>query len=425
MIKTEAEVSTVGKEFYSPMLRALEKAAGKRECPEFTDRNFLNSGVGRCLNDVRSGRDWIQKAIAILKLPLTVSRFFISLKSERRLRLLRSVAEVVRSEADKSAPSSDDPFAKHTELNSFAIYAGDGHFHGTSAHEVPIGGKRQPVGHFFSMNLRTQTMTHLDAARPGWKREHDITALKRLQADALRMGEPKGRKVIIAYDPAIYDFPQWKRWKQSKGIYVVTRMKDNTNLIICGDYEFDRNDPRNVGIVSDQSGETGNGDILRRIVYVEPATGRTLVFLTNEMTLPPGLVAFIYKKRWDIEKVFDQFKNKLMEKKAWAKSLNGKCAQAQFMALTHNLTLVLERKIEAEEGISDTKIEKKRKKRIEADRHKIQKDGRKENPLVAQSYKAVQRSFQFLRWLRNSLLVETSWRSAIKALRPLMVAYLS
>ena len=36
MIKTEAEVTTVGKEFYSPMLRALEKATGKRECPEFT-----------------------------------------------------------------------------------------------------------------------------------------------------------------------------------------------------------------------------------------------------------------------------------------------------------------------------------------------------------------------------------------------------
>ena len=40
-----------------------------------------------------------------------------------------------------------------------------------------------------------------------------------------------------------------------------------------------------------------------------------------------------------------------MENKAWAKSPNGKCAQAQFMALTHNLVLLLERKIESEEGI--------------------------------------------------------------------------
>ena len=85
MIIGEAEVTTVGKEFYSPMARALEKAAGKRECPEFTDEHFLKAGVGRCLNDVRSGRDWIQRAIAIFELAVTVSRFFISLRSERRL----------------------------------------------------------------------------------------------------------------------------------------------------------------------------------------------------------------------------------------------------------------------------------------------------------------------------------------------------
>jgi len=425
MVKGEAELSTVEREFYSPMLGALEKTTGKRECPEFTDEHFLKTGIGRCLNDVRSGRDWIQKAIQILNLAVTVSRFFTSLKSERRLHLLRNVAGFIRSEVDETAPSSDDPFAEHVELDCFAIYAADGHFHGSSAHEVPIEGKRYPVGHFFAMNLRTQSMTHLDVARPRWKREHDITALKRLQADALRMGEPKGRKVIIAYDPAIYDFPQWRKWKQSKGIYILTRMKENTNLLICGDREFDREDPRNVGIVSDQLGGTNSGDILRKIVYIEPTTGKTFVFLTTEMTLPPGLLAFIYKKRWDIEKVFDQFKNKLMENKAWAKSLNGKCIQAQFMVLTHNLTLQLERKIELEEGISDTKVEKKRKRRIEEDRQKIQEAGRIENPLVTKPYKTVQRSLQFLRWLRNYILVETSWKTAIEALRPLMRAYLS
>ena len=139
MIKMEAEVSTVGKEFYSPMLRALEKTTNTRECPEFTDEHFLKAGVGRCLNDVRSGRDWIQKAKAIFKLAVTVGRFFTSLKSGRRLRLLGNVAEVVRSEADEIAPLSDDPFAEHAELDGFAIYAADGHFHGTFAHEEAIG----------------------------------------------------------------------------------------------------------------------------------------------------------------------------------------------------------------------------------------------------------------------------------------------
>ena len=109
--------------------------------------HFLKAGVGRCLNDVRSGRDWIQKAMSILKLAVTVSRFFTSLKSERRLRLLGNIAAVVRSEAGETAPPPDDPFVEHAELDGFAIYAADGHFHGSSTHEELIGGKLQAVGH--------------------------------------------------------------------------------------------------------------------------------------------------------------------------------------------------------------------------------------------------------------------------------------
>ncbi len=95
------------------------------------------------------------------------------------------------------------------------------------------------------------------------------------------------------------------------------------------------------------------------------------------------------------------------------------------MVLAHNLTLILERKLESEEGISDTKIEKKRTLRIQKDLAKIKEAGRKENPLVTRPDKAVQRSFQFIRWLRDSLLVKTPWRQAVEALRPLMTAYLS
>ena len=32
------------------------------------------------------------------------------------------------------------------------------------------------------------------------------------------------------------------------------------------------------------------------------------------MNIRPGVIAFLYKLRWDVEKVFDQLKNKLEEK---------------------------------------------------------------------------------------------------------------
>ena len=73
------------------------------------------------------------------------------------------------------------------------------------------------------------------------------------------------------------------------------------------------------------------------------------------MTLPPGIIAFLYKLRWDIEKMFDQSKNKFHEKKAWAKSKNSKKQQAHFITIAHNLCILLERILQDEEGIVDQK----------------------------------------------------------------------
>jgi len=83
--------------------------------------------------------------------------------------------------------------------------------------------------------------------------------------------------------------------------------------------------------------------------------GKKYRFLTNEMTLPPGIIAFLYKLRWDIEKMFDQSKNKFHEKKAWAKSKNSKKQQAHFITIAHNLCILLERILQDEEGIVDQK----------------------------------------------------------------------
>ncbi len=63
--------------------------------------------------------------------------------------------------------------------------------------------------------------------------------------------------------------------------------------------------------------------------------------------------------RWDIEKVFDDFKNKLDETKAWSKSLTGKCMQAQFIVLAYNLLLRMRQHIEESEGLKEEAIIKK------------------------------------------------------------------
>jgi hypothetical protein len=57
---------------------------------------------------------------------------------------------------------------------------------------------------------------------------------------------------------------------------------------------------------------------VREITFCNPCDGQVYVYLTSEMTLEPGLLVLLYKTRWEIEKVFDETKTKLQEKKSWA-----------------------------------------------------------------------------------------------------------
>jgi hypothetical protein len=130
------------------------------------------------------------------------------------------------------------------------------------------------TGHLYALCLRSHCVTHLTVSdQVGRKKEHDMRALKRQDIVALRQGAAKGRKVLYIWDRAGIDFRQWFKWKES-GIYFLSREKENMKLEI---------------------------------------------------------VALLYKCRWDVEKVFDEFKNKLGETKSWASTANAKTCQARLL----------------------------------------------------------------------------------------------
>ena len=258
----------------------------------------------------------------------------------------------------------------------------------------------------------------------GKKKEHELTTLKRIGGAALRMSEATGTKVMHVYDPAVIDYQQWHKWKQGRGVYILTLEKKNSALHVVGESKWDKGDERNTGVLSDEIVGPSNGRSMRRVRYQDPVTGTVYCYLTTETTLPPGLIAFLYKLRWDVEKVFDQVKNGFREQKAWGRSPQAKCQQARFITLAHNLTLNLERLLEAEEGIADEKVIAKAEKRLANDKKTAAMAGRKFNPLVAHCRRITQRSAQFLRWLRACLEHSTCWKQAVEKLRPLMLKYL-
>jgi len=66
-------------------------------------------------------------------------------------------------------------------------------------------------------------------------------------------------------------------------------------------------------VISSHLVRTSNQIQLHRIVYKNPKDAKVYTYLTNDVTLPPGLVVLIYKQRWDIEKVFYELKSKMKE----------------------------------------------------------------------------------------------------------------
>ena len=120
--------------------------------------------------------------------------------------------------------------------------------------------KKWPTGHFFALDLRNHHTSLLTTADTGpWrKREHDMRAIKRCELDALRGGEPKGRKVLLAWDRAGIDFNFWEKAKGTAGLYFLSMEKKNMDFMKCGDMPFDRSDPRNAGVTSDEMGGPGS-----------------------------------------------------------------------------------------------------------------------------------------------------------------------
>jgi hypothetical protein len=196
------------------------------------------------------------------------------------------------------------------------------------------------------LNLRTHALTHLTAAdhQGGSKKgEHDMHALKRMSTDQLRQGSKKGRQVLYVWDSSGIDIQQWHSWKQSTGIYFLSRSKDLMKFTFYGEMEFDRNDPVNRSVIADQLVTNASSQVLfRYIKYRCPQTGTEYELITNHRKLRPGVLAWLYKRRWDIEKTYDTFKNKMNEQKAWAKSRTAKTMQAQFLCLAHNLMILIE-----------------------------------------------------------------------------------
>ena len=409
-----ASTSIVYNMLCDPALKLVAACPSLRKCPELSDSAWVAMGIQRALHESSTGRAFLQTHGFDLDYCPDLSHYFHTLKSGRRLQLLKDLNGLF---ADTLKHSLPDDLAGFPQLENFDIYAGDGHWHKAASHDPAIDETIYATGHFYALDLRRRTLHRLATAQG--KKEHDLHALKRLSKEMLRQGAPVRRQVIYVWDKAAIDFRFWHNLKTTAGIYFISLEKQNMTLQAVGTIAWDKSDPINQGVINDEWVSSSSGISLRRVTCQAPDTGEIRVFLTTEMTLPPGLIAHLYHRRWRIEKVFDSLKNKLNEKKSWATSPKAKAAQAEFLCLTHNLIRRMEELLDRKEGVINEPDCTRHLKRLTEQKATTLKAGRSW-PATWDSFdKPVQYSVKLIRWLRTSLQSRLAWSTALPRLRAL------
>lgn len=410
--------------FFSSVLQLYAQSLRQYRCTEISDIQYCQLGVLRCLSSSTTGQEFLQFHADQGMTNIDPSHFFKALKSPRRLTNITSLNDLLAEPMKAEIP---DPYTQCAELADWDLYAVDGHYHKAACFDKKSANSKGELravatGHFFRMNMRNHHMSCLGMANPkdGKKNAHDMTVIKRSTADQLRNGAPKGRKVMLIWDKACIDYHLWFKLKHNYGIYFITLEKSNSAATPCSTDLLDRTDPRNDGIISDQLVGTSNGVSLRRIVYTNPEDGVTYSYLTSDYTLPAYQIVLLYKHRWDIEKIFNQFKSKMKERKSWASSLQAKQSHAIFECLTHNLLLLFEQYLRESEGLRDELEEKKQQGRskgvvvVAKLAGVIRSAGNFINTALT---RATQRTQRFIRWVRVWIYKQAPWRDSIVRLR--------
>jgi hypothetical protein len=89
-------------------------------------------------------------------------------------------------------------------------------------------------------------------------------------------------------------------------------------------------------------------DPLRKVSYIDAETGKRLVFLTNNFSLPASTIAAIYKQRWQVELFFKWIKQHLRIKAFYGTSENAVKTQIWIAVSVYVLVAIVRKRLELE-----------------------------------------------------------------------------
>ena len=167
---------------------------------------------------------------------------------------------------------------------------------------------------------------------------HDVNVLDQL------VPEPGAFYVM---DRGYVDYARLHRLHEA-GSFFVTRAKSNLKAQRRYSHPVDRS----TGLICDQTimltGFYSRQDFetpLRRVKFIDPETGKRLVFLTNNFALPALTIADLYRCRWQVELFFKWIKQHLRIKRFLGTSENAVKTQVWCAIATYVLIAIVKKEL--------------------------------------------------------------------------------
>ncbi len=173
---------------------------------------------------------------------------------------------------------------------------------------------------------------------------HDVNVLDLLSFEA---------GAFYVMDRGYVDFARLYALHQA-GAFFVTRAKSPMDARRVYSTATDRS----TGVISDQrvmlNGQHSAKrypEHLRRVRFKDPESGKTLIFLTNNTTLPALTIAALYKSRWQVELFFKWIKQHLRIKKFFGNSENAVKTQVWCAVTTYVLIAIVKKELQLDASL--------------------------------------------------------------------------
>ena len=154
-------------------------------------------------------------------------------------------------------------------------------------------------------------------------------------------------------DRAYLDFARLHALHQACSFFVL-RAKSNTQFRRFYSHPADRSS----GVICDQTivltgvtTATSYPDKLRRIKFHDGERGKTLVFLTNNFTLPALTIAELYRSRWQVELFFKWIKQHLRIKAFFGTSENAVKTQIWIAVSVYVMVAIIRQRLRLETSL--------------------------------------------------------------------------